>query len=548
MRRASRRVFGASLSVPPIRSNLLTHGVVLALAAGLPAAAYVFTPVASAQEATDAARQRSSRTEPQRPQRGLQGLGRAERSRPGLTLTTPPDQTLPPDLAAPRSPQAARTPARRKTPRRSRPPTAAIVRAPVQAIVTPRAVDPDVVIPVSGLPDPFQVPLLSLRRRLLLEPDPYASLGMRSGGLTFFPALEQGFGYDSNPNRLAADPRGSPWLRTDGQLRVESNWGTHEFRADLRGGYSAYPDHPEADRPDGIGVARLRLDIARDARLDLEGRYVIQTQRPGSPEIGAPIAGRPLIVTVGESLEATKSFNRLSVALRGSVDRTVYEDAQLPNGTILPQGDRNQTTYGLRIRTAYELKPGFTPFVDALLDERVYDQAIDNAGFRRTSSGIGGRIGSTIEIARTLTGELSAGYLVRRYEDARLRDGRGPVAQASLIWAATPLTTFRLRAASDLYETTVPGASTILARSGTLEAQHDFRRNLSLTLSGTVYENVYDGAPIVEQGWSAAALLDYRMTRWLALRGAYRYEQLRSNVASSSFNAHTYLIGLRFQP
>ena len=106
----------------------------------------------------------------------------------------------------------------------------------------------------------------------------------------------------------------------------------------------------------------------------------------------------------------------------GGVDRTIYEDAQLPSGVILRQSDRNVTQYGVKLRAGYEVSPGIKPFVDVLADTRTYDQRIDDFGFRRSSDGLGVKAGSTFEITRTLTGEASAGIQTRRYDDLRLKD------------------------------------------------------------------------------------------------------------------------------
>jgi hypothetical protein len=105
------------------------------------------------------------------------------------------------------------------------------------------------------------------------------------------------------------------------------------------------------------------------------------------------------------------------------------------------------------------------------------------------------RAGSTFEITRTLTGEASAGLQQRSYEDPRLRDLRGPLVDAALIWSATPLTTVRLRAQSSIDETTLANSNGTLTQSARLEVQHDLRRNLSLTGLAGVTVSDYQGSP-----------------------------------------------------
>ncbi|HEX8165059.1 MAG TPA: outer membrane beta-barrel protein [Beijerinckiaceae bacterium] len=436
---------------------------------------------------------------------------------------------------------------RRAQGRRSRQPTAAPVRSTVQAPTT----SPNVARPVQpiqvGIPDPA-VPPPRRRPRRPAEEDPYAQLGLRLGGVTVLPAIQQSVGYDSNPNRDAGRHKGSTVLRTDAEVRLQSDWPAHALTGLLRGSYSAYPNVKGADRPEGEGRLGLRLDVSRDTQVDLEGRFALDTQRPGSPDLNAQVSERPLVLTTGAAAGVTQRFNRLLVGLRGTVDRTVYEDGKLPGGTIIDQSDRDATQYGLRLRAGYELTPGVIPFVEALADTRVHDRSIDNAGFRRDSDGLGLRAGTTFEITRTLTGEASAGVQRRTYDDPRLKDLRGPLVEASLIWSATPLTTVRLRAQTSVDETTIPFSSGILTRTARLEVQHDLRRNLSVTGIVGVTENDYKGVPLEERTYTAGARLEYKLTRSVALRASFTHERLKSNQPGSDYSANTVLLGLRFNP
>ncbi|KMO38972.1 hypothetical protein VQ03_16300 [Methylobacterium tarhaniae] len=444
---------------------------------------------------------------------------------------------------------AARFGARPRTPpqRRTRQPTTAVTRqATQQGVADDLRLRPTVQIPVAGLPDiAAAAPLL--RRRTIDPLDPYAPLGIRVGSLTLFPALQQSVGYDSNPDR-SIYRRGSLALRSQGELRVESDWSSHSLAGELRGGYFSYPDNRNANRPDGDGAMRLRLDVARDTKVDVEGRYAISTQRAGSPDLNVQVRDRPLVAAYGGTVGVTQAFNRLQVTVAGLVDRQTFENAQLTDGTVLRQDDRNANQFGLRLRTGYEIRPGFTPFVDTLLDTRVHDFAVDQFGLRRDSDGITVRAGSSFEFSRLLTGEVSGGYLARRYADSRLRDITGPVIDGSVTWAATALTSVRLGASTGVIETIVPGASGILTRTAVAELTHDLRRNLRLTLTGTLISNDYQGTSIREQGYSAGVKLDYRLNRWLGVRASYARELLSSTAVGSSYHSDTYLLGVRVNP
>ena len=136
---------------------------------------------------------------------------------------------------------------------------------------------------------------------------------------------------------------------------------------------------------------------------------------------------------------------------------------------------------------------------------------------------------------------------MRKYDDPRLRDTRGPIVDAALIWAATPLTTVRLRAVQQIDETTVEGSSGVVTRRATVEVQHDFRRYLSLIASATFSEVDYKGIRLREEGFAGSLRLDYRFTRSIALRASFTHERLNSTAPGSDYTANVYLVGLRFQ-
>jgi hypothetical protein len=331
-------------------------------------------------------------------------------------------------------------------------------------------------------------------------------------------------------------------------VKLRSDWPVHELTGALRGAYSAYTDVPGADRPEVDGKLNLRLDATRDTAFDFETRVKVDTQRPGSPDLSADVRDRPLVTTTGGTAGVTQRFNRFALTLSGLVDRMVYEDARLTNGLKIDQSDRDQTQYAVRLRGAYEFTPGLIPFIEVQADTREYDRTVDLAGFRRSSDGASVKAGTTFEVTRTLTGEVSAGVINRRYEDRRLRDLRGPLVDAAVIWSATPLTTVRLRATTSADETSVPGSSGILVQRGTAEIEHALRRNLIVTGTLSVAEADYRGVRLIEDTVTVGAALEYRLTRSVALKASYTHERLKSTSPGDDYTANVVLFGLKFQP
>lgn len=400
---------------------------------------------------------------------------------------------------------------------------------------------------VAGLP-PTPEPPVPRRRKPVVEEDAYAPLGLRLGSVTLRPAITNSIGYDTNPQRISGATRnGSTFSRHEGELGIQSDWNVHELKGTLKGGYSEFFRDKDASRPDATGALDLRLDATRDTRILLESRVSLDTQRPGSPDLTASVKGRPQVYQYGASAGVTHDINRLQLTLRGSVDRSDYEDAKLSSGATLSQKDRNQTQYGLRLRAAYELTPGIKPFVQGEIDTRQFDQSVDSSGYQRSSNGLTGRVGSTIELSRQLTGEISGGYQDRAYDDDRLKNLRGFVGDAAILWSPTPLTTVTLRGTSELGDTTIAGSSGTTARRATLEVAHALRRNLIVTGIAGFGRTDYDGQGLREDLTTLGARIEYKLTRTFSVRASFTHERLNSTAQGADYTANVAQVGLRVQ-
>lgn len=411
-----------------------------------------------------------------------------------------------------------------------------------------RPVDP-IAYPPPPQANYAQQPGIPRKKPPVVDPTPYAPLGIDVGSLRLKPFVETSGGYDSNPNRTANvnSPKGSTLLRLDAGVQAQSNWANHELRADIRGGYSRFTTSPEANRPDGTGTVNLRVDATRDTQLNFELRGSLTTQRPGTPGLPTSLEGRPLVATYGASSGITQKFGRLEASITGLVDRVHYEDGRLNNGTPVRLSDNNYNTYGLRGRLAYELTPGIIPFAEVTVDTRKRDKPIDDSGFARNSNGVLARLGSTFEFTRTLTGQISGGYGQRKYDDARLPNLNGPAIDASLIWTATPLTTVTLRGTTNFFETTLAGASGAISRTGSVEVSHALLRNLTIGMTASLTNNQYRGVSLNENYYTAGLKAEYSLTRSIVIKGSYTFERLHSSQVGADYTANVFLLGLRFQ-
>lgn len=397
------------------------------------------------------------------------------------------------------------------------------------------------------------------RRRLKIEDDPFGAVGDYVGPFLVKSAVEISAGYDTNPARLA-NARGMPFWVVAPEFLAVSDWDRHAVVADLRGSFTGYggslpasidggvnPAPTNLDRPDFTGHIDGRLDVTRDTSVGAQLRLRAATDNPGSPNIQAGLARYPVYTTLGTTVGVDQRFNRLQLSAGATVDRTSYEQSKLTDGSMTSNDDRNFNQYGGVGRVSYEVSPGVKPFAEVEGDNRVHDTRYDRAFYQRDSSGGYAKAGTSFELTRLLTGEVSIGYAARNYVDPRLNRLEGFLTTASLVWSATPLTTAKFFSDTQLAETTVAGASGVLVRTYTVEVDHDFRRWLTGIGKFTFGTLDYQGFGRSDKTYSAEGNLVFKMTRNLWLRGTLRYDVLDSNVAGASSSGTVVMLGVRLQ-
>lgn len=379
--------------------------------------------------------------------------------------------------------------------------------------------------------------------------DPFDPVGIRVGSFILKPAIELSGGYNSNPGELAKPLGSSEWIVAP-ELKLQSDWSQHALQAELRGSYTDYPGFkstPSLNQPLVDSKVAARIDVSRQTKIELEGRFRLTTVNPSSPDLPAGLKTLPITTQSGATLGVTHTFNRLELGVAGTFDRITYANSQLTDGETFSNADRNYNQYGAKLRAGYELLPGMTPFVEFGGDQRIHDLSVDFSGVHRDSVGEATSVGSTFDLAHELTGSLSVGYAARSYNDPTLKNFGGVIADGKLAWAATPLTTLTFTARSTIDESTLAGVSGELDRDFGVQLDHSFRRWLIGTLKFGYGWTDYIGSTRLDQRYAAAAQITYKMSRDLWLKGEYRHEWQTSNFFGESYAADIFLAGIRLQ-
>ena len=203
----------------------------------------------------------------------------------------------------------------------------------------------------------YKPPDAPVRRPSVPLQDAFEPIGLRVGSLLLKPSLDVTRGHDSNPTHQP-NGKGSAFTTVEPALKLQSDWARHEFRVDLRGAFSNYDSQSQLNAPLADAKSFARFDVTRDTKINLDSRFFLSTDYPGSPNLPADIAKLPIYTSYGNTLGLTQSFNHLDLTAKASVDRTKYDESKLTDGTTSSNHDRDYSQYAGAARASYEVFPG----------------------------------------------------------------------------------------------------------------------------------------------------------------------------------------------
>jgi hypothetical protein len=473
---------------------------------------------------------------------------------PPLTIAPPPPEIYPKQAAgrvgATVPPLPPETPLS-NPPAEVHPLTAALRAGAELPIPPPESFDYTASTPPPTLPpiNTFPLGVLPQRPLPIAGVDPWAPLGIRAGSFILLPSLDLSGGYNTSPERSFGTPP-SPYFVAAPELQVASDWERHSLTADIAGSYTWYGSNdliPSLNAPYLNSKIDGRVDVSRDTQILLENRVIISTDNPGSPNLQTQLAQLPPNQDVGETLGLVQQFNRLTVTLKGTFDRATYDESVLTNGATSSNDDRNFDQYAGILRVGYEVDPGFKPFIETQVDERIHDEQYDRNGLERASVGESVKVGSAVNMFGSLTGEMAVGYLTRDYQDPTLPNISGVIGDGSLIWQATPLTTAKLTATSQVYETVVDGASGEFSRDVALQVDHAFLTWLIGTWKAGYGNDNYVGSGLSDNRYFTSIGLTYKFNREWQIRTELREDWQTASQPGFSYTGTTVLLGLRMQ-
>lgn len=347
-------------------------------------------------------------------------------------------------------------------------------------------------------------------------PDPYAPVGIRSGPLTWFPAIDLAIGYDSNTDS-DVDAREVRTVTLSPEISVESDWRRHAWTGSLRGTLEYVDDGRDLGRSMAVD-SELRLDLGLETTATLRGGYTL-TGEPDSDSnaaAGADGSTDTHDFEVGATLSRTIGPVEATLGLEGS--RTLFSETSLAGGGVQSNDDRNRFDGDVTLRLSQSPGPIMRPFVESEIGLRRFDERVDRNGFERNSLNYALRGGLAIADDGPLRGDASVGLAGEQFDDDQLEDVLAITAAASLTWDVTALTSVTLDIATELDPTTQAGSGVGINRSADLGLTHALRRNVDMRVGVGVDDTVFSGIDADTRTYSGRAGLTWRASPIVAFR------------------------------
>jgi hypothetical protein len=359
-----------------------------------------------------------------------------------------------------------------------------------------------------------------------LPPSDELTPGIPLGTFTFRPTISQGIGVEST--KTGKDTRNRTYLQTGLQGSIVSDWSLHQLRIDGEGTWAKTLSGIPDDDPQGNINAELRLDLSNDTIATFKAGYSLQQEDNSDPNAITNAENQPDVSTYSAGTEVTHDLGLIRGTAGIDFSRETYGDAQLANGTFISQADRNENTTIVRGRIGYELSPALIPFLEASYGQSIYDNYRDTTGYIRNATLYSLKSGVEGDFGEKLRGELSTGYSVADFEDARLKSLSAWTIDGNATWSPQRGSDVLAGLKTEIEPSTTAGASGSVAYTASATLTQAIIDQLSGRLSTSFTWRDYSEQDVAQQTvFNAGAGLTWGVSRSIDLTTDLNWQRTR---------------------
>lgn len=364
-------------------------------------------------------------------------------------------------------------------------------------------------------------PGVTVRSRLRPE---YDAPGVRLGSVTTRAELVELFGYDDNVLGTSRGP-GSLVIRTRAAVQAATSWTRNNLALGASVDDNRFLNLPQQSYTNARAGGEWSYDFGQD-RLTASYQHLEQNQLPNSVSTIALL--RPLPYRTDEARVSYRALlGRWILEPSFTADFIRFGRGSNLNGTTQDNRLLDRNTQTATLGAAYEFAPQRSGVLVVSATSAQYKRGRARPDFYDLSV-LGGLDYNTTGVLRY---RLLIGYQVREFVNAAFQSRTAPVAEGTVVWTPTGLTTVTasvLRRIEEANEFVDVGYT--LTR-GRIIVDHEYLRNVLLQGRASVEQADYqqDGSrSLFSAGASATWLLNRNMRLSLSYDFAYSPEEIRT--------------------
>ena len=305
----------------------------------------------------------------------------------------------------------------------------------------------------------------------------YDAQGVQAGSFVIRTDVSEGLGYNSNVEAVSGG-RGSLFNTSTGNLSATSDWSRNSVFLNLSVINQRYFDLPAQNNTQWTVESGGTIDVGKD-QIGFTYSHLNVPETPGdlnAVTTAQAVTSRVDAVQFSYTKKLDSPFSFIPAV---SISRFDYDNFASSN-TVFSQSYRNRVVFQGGVTTEYELAPKENLLFVVQGTHSSYTGS--SQGFaRRDSNGaelLGGidfpAPGANVQF------RVVAGYQIRDYVKKAYSNLASPIAEASLTWTPTRLTTLAFsfrRDIEDASDETIAGYTLTTAR---FDVTHELRRNVVL--------------------------------------------------------------------
>lgn len=374
------------------------------------------------------------------------------------------------------------------------------------------------------------------------RPDFQAS-GIHAGAFTVYPKLTTTFEHNDNIYAAKTGAQDDTIWHVNPELNVSSNWNRHFLSAYVRGGFNRYSDNSTENSDDYAVGADGRVDITRNAMLNVGTSYSRSTEPRSSPNAPAAAKEPTQLDNTTAYVGASQEFNRLKLSTRADINKFDYDDTPNKAGGVIDQDYRDRTVSSLMARADYAVSPDTALFVEVIGNKRDYRQSKPVVTLNRDSDGLQALAGANFELGALTRGEIGVGYIKQNYDDPAAVDLDGFDFRVQVEWFPTQLTTVTLNGTRTVEESGDPTIAGYFSNNASLRIDHELLRNVLLSANVSTGKDEYKGIDRDDKNTGAGISATYLLNRNVGLAVNYSYTKRSSSGLKAGAEFETNKVG-----